>query len=330
MTDRALVSEVVQVGFEDTAGTAVPASKVFQGISIELDSAVEMDEFGPAGQIPQSLLAERREWSTGKLTGYPTYNELAYLMSALLGAADVSTPGSATGRKWVWTPDASTPWVPKTMSIERGVHGGTAEKCNYGVINGLTIGFSRTDSPSLDGDLFARRLDYAATLTAASAVSAMNNVPILPGQIDVYMDDTGAGIGVSQLTRDFNVEFHFTDLFDMIWPLNSSLNSFAGHTLKKPDIGMTLQLGNDAVGRGLIDELRSGETKFFRVKCTGPTIEPGINYLYQWDTAAKVMDAPSRGDANSLSTLEWTLRTVLDATWAKYVEVTAQVDFASL
>lgn len=324
MADRFPVSEVVQCGIESVLGTAVAPTIQFGGLNVELDTAVEYDEFSPMGQIPGSIVAPRQEWSSGALSGYPTYTEIQYPLSNLLGAATITTPsGASTARQWVWTPSASTPWTPKSWTIRRGVPSGTAEEANYALLSGLALEFSRTAAPTIGGDLFARRLDYAATL-ATTGVTVPALVPILPAEGDIWLDSTGAGLGTTKLLRDFAFNYSIADLLGPIWPINSSFNSFAAHGVQKPTLEAVLRMGNDAAGRALVTNMRAGSSVFVRYKATSATeVESGFPYSLQIDTALKCFSAPSRGDEDGLlSTLEWTFRNVYDSTWAQWLRVT--------
>ncbi len=332
MADRMTVSETQQIGVESTAGTAVTPTIQFGGLSVELDTAIEFDEFKPSGQLPISIEAPRQEWAAGSLTGFPTYTEIVYPLSNLLGAAAITTPSGATDtRRWLWEPDESTPWTPKTWTLRRGVSGDTAEESNYVLLSGLNLMFSRTAAPEIGGDLFGRRLDYSASL-ATSGITSPALVPILPSQVDVYLDATSGGLGGTQLLRDFSFEWSIADLFDTIWPLNSSLTSFAGHTIQAPTIQATLQLGNDAAGRALVTNMRAGSTVFLRARATGATdsIESGFAYRLTMDLALKVMDAPTREDLNGLSTLNWSFRNVYDSGWGKWLSIELLTDVTAL
>jgi hypothetical protein len=332
VADRFLVSEVQQVGVESTAGTAVAPTVQLNGLNFEIDTDLEVAEFGPSGMLPMTIVAPIQEWSSGQLTGYPTYTELPYPLSNVLGAATITTPTGATlGRRWLWEPDESTPWTPKTLTLRRGVSGDTAEEANYVLMSGLGLTFSRTSAPELSGDLFARRLDYAATL-AATGVNQHSLVPILPSQCDVYLDSASGSLGVTKLLRDFEFSWSISGLYDMIWPLNSSLTSFAAHAVVKPTLEAMLRLGNDTVGRALTSNMRAGSTVWVRFRATGETnsIESGQTYRLTIDVPLKVFAAPSRADENGLSTLEWTFRNVYDPAWGKWISIELITNFAVL
>lgn len=330
MADRFLVSEVQQIGIESSPGSAAVPTVQLNGLNFEIDTDLEVDEFGPSGMLPMTIVAPRQEWSSGSISGYPTYQEIAYVLSNALGAATVSTPSGATDtRRWLWEPDESTPWTPKTFTLRRGVSGGTAEEANYLLLSGLGLTFSRTAAPEISGDLFARRLDYAATL-AATGVSSHELTPILPSQGDIYNDSSSGSLGTTKLLRDFEFSWSIADLFDMIWPINSALPSFAAHSVQKPTIEAMLSLGNDAAGTGFVTHMRAGSTTWVRCRYTGPEIESGFNYRLTIDLPLKVFSAPSRADENGLSTLEWTFRNVYDPTWGKWLSIELLTDFAAL
>lgn len=333
MPDRFLTAEVQQIGIESSPGSAATPTIQFNGLSVDIDTEIEFSEFNVAGSIVNTIVAPRREFSTGQLSGFPTYTEMAYVLSNLFGAATVTTPsGATTTRRWTWTPDKSLPWTPKTWTLRRG-DSNTAEEANYLLLSGLGLVFSRVDDPEVSGDLFAQRLNYAATL-AATGVTARNNIPILPGEVDIYMDSASGSIGSTKLLRDFRYELAFSDFFSNMWPLNSANASFAAHTITKPDLQTTLQLGNDAVGRGLVTNMRAGSSVFVRCLATsGSQIETGgggFNYKLTIDSALKVMDSPSRDDHEGASILEWTMRNVYDSGWGKWLQIVLDVDFASL
>lgn len=330
MADRFLVSETQQIGIESAPGSAAVPTVLFQGLSVEIDTERETSEFAPSGQIVNSIVAPKREWASGALSGFPTYTELAYVFSNLFGSAVITTTtGANPVSTWVWTPDKSTPWTPKTWTLRRGVSGDTAEEANYLLLSGLGLVFSRVDDPEVSGNLFAQRLNYAATL-ATTGLTSRANVPILPSEVDVWLDSSGATLGTTKLLRDFRYELAFSDFFGNIWPLNSALASFAAHSVMKPTLETTLQLGNDTAGRALVTNMRAGSSVFVRTKATSGALIGATPYSLTIDSALKVADAPARSDQDGLSTLDWTLRNVYDATWAKWLQITLVTDFATL
>ena len=334
MPDRPLVQEIVELGVESVPGTAVPSTVKLQALQVELDSAITVDRIAPSGNLFDTIAAPRQEYATGSLTGYPTYNELPYVFSNALGAAVITTPtGATTARRWYWQPSSSVPWTPKTWTIRRGMAGNTAEMAAYGLLTGVGMSFSATAQPGVSGDLFARALDYAASV-GATGLAARQLVPILPKQVCVYLDPTAATIGTTRLTRDFAAGFEIGGLNAPFWPLDCTLTSFGGHVPVKPDTATAmLQLGNDAAGREPVAAMRAGDTRYCRIECTGPVIDagpPAYPHRLQIDMALKVVDAPSRGDSDALSTLEWSFGLFDDPTFGGAIKITLDTNLAAL
>lgn len=157
----------------------------------------------------------------------------------------------------------------------------------------------------------------SASVTAGAPLTALDNVPILAGQVDVYVDPTSGAIGTTKLLRDFVYSYESGEQLDMFWPLNTALPSFGGHTLTKPDPTVTLTLGNDPTGRAYYANMRASTSNFIRLQATGPVISGANNYRLRIDSHGKVYGPPGRGDQNGLSTLEIPFRIVRDSTWAK-------------
>lgn len=155
-------------------------------------------------------------------------------------------------------------------------------------------------------------------------------VPISPGEIDVYIDDTAAGLGVSQLMADFDYTWELGDRNNPIYVLNSANLSYDALIEARPSPSMGLVLSNNAEARALLTAMRAGATKFVRLRATGPLIEAGQNYRLTIDVAGKVVEPPGRGDVDGASTLEWTFRPVHDATWGRAMQVELVTSLTSL
>lgn len=334
MADRYTVQEVVELSLEAVPGTPMPSQYKLGGLQVELDTALEVDRIAPSGNLFDTISAPRQEWATGSLTGYPTYPEMSLVFSNVFGAAVTTTPSGATAtRRYYWAPSSSTPWTPRTWTIRRGMVGNTAELATYGLMTGVGMSFSRTAQPEVSGDLFARALDYSASV-GATGLTTLDLVPILPGEVCVYLDETAAAIGGTLLTRDFVASFEIGGLFGPFWPLDCTLDSFGGHAPLKPDTTtLTLQMGNDDQGRAMVGPMRSGDTRFVRIEATGPVIDtgpPAFSHRLRIDAACKVVEAPTRGDADGLSTLEWTFGLFDDPTFGGALQITLDTNVPSL
>lgn len=335
MPDRFLVDEIVELGIEVVPGTAVPSEYRLGGLNVDLDTALEVDIFGPAGNIFDTIAAPRQEWGTGALSGFPTYPELALVFSNIFGAAAITTPsGAVNARRLFWAPSSNAPWTPITWTIRRGVVGNSAEMARYSLLSGVGMSFTRTAQPEISGDLFSYALDYAASVVG-TGLTELDSVPVLPGEVCVYLDSLAANIGQTRLTRDFLASFEISDLFGPIWPLDCTLDSFAAHARLKPTHAVTLQLGNDSTnGRVPIPHMRAGTSQYMRIEATsGQVIDtgpPAYPHRLRIDAALKVVEAPTRGDSDGLSTLEWGFGLFSDPDFGNPLQITLDTNVSSL
>ena len=75
MAERTTITEICQLGVETLYGTAVPATKKLATMGIDLSPQFEATRVRPMGYKVPTILAPNREWATGTVTGFPTYNE---------------------------------------------------------------------------------------------------------------------------------------------------------------------------------------------------------------------------------------------------------------
>lgn len=430
---RTTVTQVNQIGVEAlaTPGVVVPATKLLQSVGFMPSHQANIDTFGPSGQKYDAITAMNREWTELSVTGQPTYDELPYVFASVITDPVFTSPG-ATAKQQVFTPKNGQSDSPRTFTIEYGDKNGNAERCAYALINEVTLGFSRTDGISLDGNARALAPVYGiylstnevqtVTITGTpagggftltfqgqttssiaynaiasvvqTALEALSNIdpgdvlvtggpgpgtpyvvefrgqygqvnvtqmtaahtftggsspaiavttttggagptgipliPILPGQVDVWIDDTAAALGTTKLAADFSAQWALSNRYGEKWVLDSSLPSHAGHYERRPTGRLTLELENNAVGQALVAVMRSGASKFVRIQATGTQIDVGQNYMLRVDTAGKIAEAPTMGDVEDVSTLQWVFTFVNDTTWGKPFEVTTKNTLASL
>lgn len=145
-------------------------------------------------------------------------------------------------------------------------------------------------------------------------------IPVLPQQFDVYLDNSAAALGTTKLLRVLSVETDMADRFNPLWAINSANTSYATtyETKLKPQVKM--QMERDAAGMALVTAMRTGATRFMRIKATGGPIGTAA-YGFSLDMALQVSDAPAFDDKDGLSTLSWTLDLVHDPTWSKAIHL---------
>jgi hypothetical protein len=170
----------------------------------------------------------------------------------------------------------------------------------------------------------------ATTSTPFVLPTALDVQPIMPGEVNVYVDNTFGAIGTSQYTSDFACGWAIGDRRNPVWTLNRSLNSFSGMVETKPNPTFTLSVNDDATGRLLIPVMRAGTSRFVRIECVGPAITPGYYFEYVIDLHGKIVQAPGQGDVSGTRSLDWTFRTMHSSAWGKAMSIRLRTDVATL
>ena len=145
--------------------------------------------------------------------------------------------------------------------------------------------------------------------------------------VNVYVDSTYAGIGVTKLTRLLEATISISDRVSQLWVLNSSNASYAAFLEGPPNVTVKLKMEANAAGMALLSNIRAGSTVYFRLESQGtamPAPDAGQNYLLRWDMACKVESPDSLDDTDGAYTIDWTLRGVHDATMGKMLSVKLQ------
>lgn len=314
MPERTTINQSVQIGVEATPGTAVAASKRLQTIGIEPSPQANIDVFRPMGQKFPALAAMGKEWIEADVSGRPDYSEIIYPLSSVLTAAVVTTPaGGTTSRKWTFTPATWGDDSPKTFTIEAG-SSVRAHRFPYALFTELSISGSR-ETVELGGSVLGRRLEDGVTLTATP--TALSLVPVLPTQVDVFMDPTSGALGSTKLGRLLSYELTIGSRYNPLWVVDSSQTGFVAHVETEPEVTLTVTHEADAQAMALLTSARAGTTQFLRWRALGPIIEAAIAHSLTFDMAGVISEIGDFSDEDGVYAIEWTFRAKHDAGWGK-------------
>lgn len=319
MAERATVLEGVQIGVESTPGTAVAANKSPSTMKIELGIKSDVEEIRQNRGKFVSTTAQGREWSEGKISGQPSYEELQIPFCGLLKNVSPSTVDT-TGRSWVFKPSMTAEDAIKTYTIEQG-SAFRAHKVAYGLFNSFGLKLDRKKI-EMSGSLIAQRLTDSITLTSSPTEYAI--VPVLPKEWSIFLDSTLGGIGTTKLTRVFAADFSFSNRYNPIWPVDAAKDSFAAHVEMPIEVKVKLMAQADAEGMALLDRLRDGQTRYLRMKATSSRLAGAATapYSLQIDGPVQVISPNDFSDNEGANVIEWEMSFVYDATFASAIEVT--------
>ena len=330
---RSTAAQGVQIGRETAAGTPVPANKRLGSLGVMLSSQVESDAFRPKGVKYPTVVTANKEWAGGDLEGTPTYDELVYPLSGVFTAATVSAVmdgDTETGAfEWLFSPASTGADAPVTFTLEAG-DDTQAERMAHGLVTDFDLDISRSEI-SLGGSMIGQRLEQGVTLTANPDAVAEDLVPILPGQVCIYVADDRAGLEDRATSRQgtaLSVHPQIGGRFEPVWYLNCVLDSFATFVeAPEPDFTLDYLVEANANGMAWLDRFRTGQTQYVRIEATGPVIHAGadattdVRYLLQWDFAVKVLEPGEKSDEDGVYAIAPSLQVVHDPSWGRATQV---------
>lgn len=320
MAERTTITELIQLAPEVTFGTSLASTRKLASLGIDLSPEFESTRIRPMGYKVDTIVAPLREWASGDISGYPTYNEIMVIFNSLLKkVAPVTTTGIST---WTWDWSPTSVETIDSFTIEQGDPATRAHKVTGAVVTDFNMGFSRTGDPDLGGTVMAQA--FLDGITPTAALTAPIPIPILPGQIDLLADATYAGIGVTKLTRAFSAGVSIGGMWGNIWPLNTSLSSYAVNVQNAPDNTFEVVLEADATGNQWFTQMRAGAQVWLEMRATGPTIAggtPATVHSLKVQFCGVIDGPPKFGDEGGVKTTTWPFRNVVDGTSGKAIRI---------
>lgn len=319
MPERSSLTQGVQIGVESTPGTSVAANKKFLYIGIEPAIQVDPQRFRPMGQKFAGTVVPGKEWVEADISGVGSYSELLYMFSSVLVSPGAPATTDTTAKTWTFTPAAAAEDTVKTYTVEQG-GSVRAHKFTYGIVTELELVFNR-DTVEVSGAMLGQRITDNSAMTGSP--TSLPDVPIIPTEVDVYLDTTGAGVGTTKLTRVLEATVTIGDRFAPVWVLNSANTSFVAHVEQEPTAEVKLLMEADSEGMAQLTQMRSGLTRFIEIRGTSTTLAGAatVYYSLKVQAAVKVKDVGDFSDEDGVYAIEWTFEVVYDATWAKALNV---------
>jgi DNA-dependent RNA polymerase auxiliary subunit epsilon len=319
MADVITINQSTQIGVESTPGTAVPANKLLESISIEPTIELTQKAFRKQGRRFSSLVVPSKDYTSAKIVGDSQYSEGVYLYSSVMGAATIAAVG-ASGHSWTWTPPLSGSVVPTTFTVQQG-DSVRARQFAYGLVTGITEKFTR-DGVTIDGTMLGQQMKDDGTVTMTASPTAVGLEPILGSQWSLFIDSTSAGIGTTQMLRVLEADFMYDSVYGPLWTGNATLASYATHVDLAPKAQMKILLEADAQGMALLANARAGTTLYVQITATGTVFQTSTNYTHQIQFAGQVSGKPSAyEDKEGIYAIEWTLDAIEDTNWGKAIDV---------
>ncbi|MBI4496314.1 MAG: hypothetical protein HY689_00210 [Chloroflexi bacterium] len=323
MAERASIIEQVQIGPEDSLGSGGTADTRLRSIGIEPGIQVSLQSYVAKGGKFLVATALGKEWVQASTPGFADYNELVYPFNSIFHGTTPSAAGtsaSATTHAWLFQPSHNAADTPKTFYVETG-QAARAQSFNGGLWTEFTISFDR-DKVEVSGTMLGQAIADGITLEASPAV--VTSQPIVPTQVDVYLDGTSGNIGTTKLTRVLSGEFAVSNRYGPVWTVNSAAAAYAAAVELEPTVQIKLMVAADSNGMALLTALRTGSAQYVRLKATGGTIAGTGTYLMQADMAVKWNEVGEYSDDDGVYAIEFTGSAFHDSAWGKAFSVLLQ------
>lgn len=270
--ERSSVNQRVQVGAESNSalGTPVPAAKLLECFDFQFGISPDVNTYTPTGHKYPIIQEENMEWVDGTMAGNGDYNGLIYPLSSAMGAITPTAHGSsASAKDWLFIPPTTGSIVPQTYTFQQG-DAIRAHQLSYGIYTQFGYKFDRKTC-TVSGKILGQNLQDGITLTASPTAVAV--APIVPKQINVYLDPTNAALGTTLLAKALSGDYTMDSIYNPAWFLNRANASYSAHVDVAPKCTIKITLEADAQGMGLLTSLQVGSTQFLRVNAQGAVID---------------------------------------------------------
>lgn len=314
MPERTTVTQVVQVGAETTEGTAVAASKKLPSLSIAPQVKTDIQSFSSQGNKFPTIHAQGKEWSMASIAAQPTYSELQYLFSSLLAYSAPVVQAATTAYKWTHAPSGTSEDTIKSLTVERG-SSLQAEKIPGVICTDLTLTGDR-DKIDVSGSGMGRLMSTGIALTAAP--TSLEQIPILPKEVSVFLDTAAGGIGGTKLSRVLSWSVQIGNRRGPLWSVDATQTSYVATVELPVSAQVKLLVEADSTGMGLFSTMRDGTFRYVRIAAvSGQNAGTAIPYSLNMDFALQMAGEPSEfKDQDGVYALEYTFDVTYDSAWS--------------
>lgn len=269
----AYIDQRTQLAQESTPNTPVAAGKRMQQVAFEFGDEVDTQQFNPTGHRFDSLSLLNKVWTSLKGSGPVSYTEFLYLIEAMVGAASPSTQG-VNGKLRNYSIPLTGALSPKTLTTQFG-DDTYANQAAGAFLASIGAKYSRDNGAMLDGvEGYAQRiLTGGTTFTPTPTTVALE--PVIGPHLNFYLDTTGAGIGVTQITEEvLEGSWNLKDILKLFWAADRSQASYKkALSNESGKYTSKLSLGESSVTRAIDAALSLGRTYFLRIENKGDMLD---------------------------------------------------------
>lgn len=312
---RATIAQRTQLVLETTYGTlpGTPQWKRLPTLAIKPKPENEAMSFREQGRKFPSVVIPNKEWSSASVEGALTYGELPFIYASLFGATTPADGGTSPDYlTWTMKPNNDTPDTPATFTMQHGDNSANGIQAGGMTVTGAKMSITRQEC-KLTATMIGQQWVVDTTLATAN-VADVENIPITPGSVSVYLDPTFANIGVTKLTHFLSLDFDVTDRWAPEWVVDASDTSFLQLVEAEPKSTVTLKLEANDEAMDFFDTYRAGTIGYLQVVATGTQITTNHNYSMTLSIPVEVKKLNEYSDEGGVYAIGFDLEAIADAT----------------
>lgn len=248
------------------------------------------------------------------------------------GSGAAGTAVLSTFKVWTFNPATDSADTLQTYSMEAG-ETGEVEKAVLMHMTDWELKADRAGEVGCSATLAGKRLDVTAANTFGTlAGSTLDMVPVLPTDLNVYLDTSSGSIGGTQLTRSFMTNLKMGKRLDKIWAFNRAEPSFSAIGEDEPSFeGSLMVMARNDAGQGgkvLFPYMRAGTKLYLRLEWISPTVIQTINsvdypHKFIFDAAITLGNPKEYKKQGVALAMEWPFAVTHDAAWGSGKAFTA-------
>lgn len=274
MPARSMTNQQLALARETTAGTpATTGFKRVQSLRATVGYAIEGDDFKASGAKVNTARIPNSEMGTVGIDTILDYNGALWTATGGYGApASVAGTAAAVGTNthtFLLNAYSADPKVTFTGFWGDSVQ---ALQLAHFVFNTFGISIAR-GALSLTSSAMSYMPKTGIAFPSAGAISDVGTRPMAGRQFNIYMDNSWATLGTTQLLAAYEGGLTFGEKYTPDWTINRALTSFSEVLeAESTEYKGNLRVGFDGVALSLLNTFNAGDLKFIRIESIGPVI----------------------------------------------------------
>lgn len=321
-----------QIGKETTAGTAVASTNILRFESGFLDDQREVvhvnENVGYLSKVNRTNTPKILAGIT--LNGEATVEQIPYVLEASIKTATPSQDGSGSGYIYTYTGETTAANTTTKYTLEAGDNQ-QAYEMEYGFVKSWTLSGAGANSLQLSSDWVGRQVTKT-DFTGSISLPAVDELNFSEGKL--YIDSVSGTMGTTQISNswlDFSLKFD-SGIRERFTGTGEKYFSHLEHV--GPEITLDLTLEHDTNAVSLFDAFQAETPYQIRMLFEGPALgTAGTTYTYKTlriDLVAKIEKWGTPTDSDGVNAIPVTFRCAYDGTSAKFFEIVAVNELASL